>query len=99
MYTLHVQLTEFREKEDYMLTLGIKKVNKFVDEQRKLGNDVRWDGWTLVFFRPSPLAIYNGKDGVYRNGEWGFDNRVEVNDKGLWEIEYRNVKHSRNSRN
>ncbi len=80
-----------------MLTLGIKKIEKFVREQQELGNDVRWDGWTLIFFRPAPAAIYNVENGVFRNGEYGFDNRVEVNSKGLWEIDYRNV--TRNSNN
>lgn len=81
-----------------MLTLGVKKADKFVREQKELGNDVRWDGWTMVFFRPSPAAVYS-KDGAFREGVWGFDNRVEVNDKGLWEIDYRNVrKHTRDSR-
>jgi len=76
-----------------MLTLGIKKADKFVREQNELGNDVRWDGWDMIFFRPSEKGIYN-KDGAFRNGQWGFDNRVTVNDKGLWEIDYRNVRKS-----
>lgn len=78
-----------------MLTLGYKKAEKFVIEQKDLGNDVRWDGWTMVFFRPSPAAVYS-TDGAFRGGEWGFDNRIEVNQKGLWEIDFRNVR--RNSK-
>lgn len=82
-----------------MLTLGLKKAEKFVREQQELGNDVRWDGWTMVFFRPSPAGVYNVESGAFRNGEYGFDNRVEVNDKGLWDIDYRNVKkHNRTTR-
>lgn len=81
-----------------MLTLGIKKADKFVIEQKQLGNDVRWDGYTMVFFRPASNGIYS-KDGAFRNGEWGFDNRIEVNEKGLWEIDWRNVrKHNRTTR-
>ncbi len=73
-----------------MLTLGIKKAEKFVREQKELGNDVRWENYTMIFFRPEASAVYS-KDGAFRSGVWGFDNRVEVNDKGLWEIDYRNV--------
>lgn len=73
-----------------MLTLGIRKVEKFVKQQCELGNDVRWDGWDMVFFRPSPKAIFS-RHGVFRNGEWGYDNRVSPNEKGVWEVEYRNV--------
>lgn len=81
-----------------MLTLGIKKADRFVTEQQALGNDVRWDGWTMIFFRPSEAAIYS-KDGAFRNGVWGFNNRVALNDKGVWEVDFRNViKRPRNSR-
>lgn len=67
--------------------------DKFVAEQKKLGNDVRWEtfGKTLVFFRPDDRGI-TSKDGAFRNGRWGFDNRVEINDEGVLEVEYRNVK-------
>ena len=80
------------------LTLGIKKVDRFVEQQQALGNDVRWDNYDLVFFRPSDAGIYN-KAGAYRNGTWGFDNRVPVNENGIWEVDFRNVKRNpRNSR-
>ncbi len=80
-----------------MLTLGIRKVEKFVKEQRALGNDVRWDGWDLVFFRPSPKGIFS-REGAFRNGVWGFDNRVSVNEQGVWEVDFRNVRRSKRSR-
>lgn len=76
------------------LTLGIKKVERFVKEQQDLGNDVRWDGWDMVFFRPSDAGIYS-QQGAFRNGVWGFDNRVSVNSNGVWEIDFRNIKRSR----
>lgn len=75
-----------------MLTLGIKKVEKFVRQQQALGNDLRWDGWDMVFFRPAENAVYS-KDGAFRNGVWGYENRITVNNNGIWEIDYRNVKH------
>lgn len=80
-----------------MLVLGIKKVDKFVNQQQALGNDVRWDGWEMVFFQPAPSAVYSVDDsgrpnGVWRNGSYGFETRVECNPKGLWEIDFRNVR-------
>lgn len=87
-----------------MLTLGIKKAHKFVDEQKALGNDVRWDGWSMVFFRPNPAAVYsldanNRPNGVWRNGSYGFETRVDCDEKGLWRIDWRNVyKSTRTSR-
>ena len=80
-----------------MLTLSIRKVEKFVKEQQALGNDVRWDGWDMVFFRPSPKAIFSN-DGAFRNGVWGFDNRVSSNEQGVWEVDFRNVKRSKRTR-
>lgn len=80
-----------------MLTLGIRKVENFVKQQKALDNDVRWDGWDMVFFRPSPKAIFS-KDGAFRNGVWGFDNRVSPNEQGVWEVDFRNVKRSKRTR-
>lgn len=87
-----------------MLVLGIKKVDKFVNAQQELGNDVRWDGWTMVFFRPHVGAVYSVDEagrpnGVWHNGSYGFETRVECDNRGLWEIDFRNVKHSTGSRN
>jgi hypothetical protein len=87
-----------------MLRLGYKKAHKFIEEQKALGNDVRWDGWTMVFFRAHPAAMYSVQDGR-PNGVWsrtsdsyGFETRVEPNEKGLWEIDWRNVKSNKHSR-
>lgn len=77
-----------------MLNLDIKAAHKLVRDQRAAGNDVRWDGWDIVFFRPAAHAIHS-KEGAFRNGEWGFDNRVKVNSEGLWNIDPRNIKRVR----
>lgn len=76
-----------------MLTLGIRKVDNFVKEQQALGADVRWDGWDMVYFRPSPKGRFD-RNGAFRNGVWGFDNRISPDDKGVWNIEWRNIKKS-----
>lgn len=78
-----------------MLTLaGIKRAEKFVEKQKALGNDVRWDGWDIVFFREAPHAVYS-RDGVIREGTFGFDNRVKVSTSGTWEVDYRNVRRAK----
>ncbi len=76
---------------------GLKAAHEFVRKQRAAGNDVRWEGWDMVFFRPADQAIHS-KDGAFRNGVWGFDNRVVVNSEGIWSIDPRNVKRVRRSR-
>lgn len=81
-----------------MLNLDIKAAHRLVREQRAIGNDVEWDGWDIVFYRPADHAMHS-KDGVFRNGRYAFANRVVVNSEGIWEIDDRNVKRVRPSRN
>lgn len=83
-----------------MLTTTIKSLNaaeRLVEQQQRLGNDVRWDNYDMVFFRPDARAIYS-KDGAFRNGEWGFENRSPINDNGEWTIDRRNIKRAKHSR-
>jgi hypothetical protein len=80
-----------------MYTVNYKNVDKFVSQQRELGVDVEWDGWTLVFHRPEANAVYT-KQGVFHNGEWGYANRFEVNEDGNYYIDSRNLRRPRHSR-
>lgn len=83
-----------------MLTLGYKRVQEFVERQQALGSTVKWNNYTLEFFRPAEQAIYS-KDGAFQDGAWGFLNTVEVDEHGIWSIDYRNVrkdKHIRGTR-
>jgi hypothetical protein len=68
-----------------------------VREQRAVGNDVEWQGWDIVFYRPADHAIHS-VDGAFRNGQWAFENRVVVNSEGIWEVDQRNIKRIRRSR-
>lgn len=78
-----------------MLTLkNPKDAEKFVAKQNALGNDVRWDNYDMVFFREAPQGVYS-KDGAFRNGSWGFENRVPVSDDGTWGVDYRNVRRAK----
>lgn len=80
-----------------MLNLDIKAAHRTVRQQRAIGNDVEWDGWDIVFYRYADHARHN-VDGVWRNGQWAFANRVEVNEDGIWSIDPRNLKRLRRSR-
>jgi hypothetical protein len=74
-----------------MLTLKtLDKAERFVTRQKDNGNDVRWAGWDLVFFAPNDQAFYS-RNGAFRNGSWGYENRVTVNTKGEWEVDRRDV--------
>lgn len=66
------------------MKIGFKRSDKFIAEQQAKGNDCFWDGWTMVFFRPHRGGFRGG--GVKRDGRWGFLTRVEVDDKGFWNL-------------
>lgn len=67
---------------------------KFVSKQQRLGNDVRWDNYDIVFFRPAPHAA-SSKNGAFRKDKWGFENRYEVDGNGEWNIDWRDVRRER----
>lgn len=68
-----------------MITLKYRNVDSFVERQQAAGNDVRWDGWDMVFFKPHRKA-HRSKNGRYRNGLWGFEERVSPNRYGKWKV-------------
>lgn len=80
-----------------MLEFDIKSAHRMVREQQVAGNDVRWDNYDIVFFRAADHAIHS-TDGAFRNGVWGFDNRVVVNSEGKWLVDQRNIKRVRRPR-
>jgi len=77
---------------------SIKQAEKLVASEKRKGNDVRWDGWDIVFFRAAENGMYS-KQGAFRNGKWGFENRFSVNESGEWNIDGRNVRRGKSTRN
>ena len=73
------------------MKLNITEAHRLVRIQRARGTDCYWDGWTMVFFNPSSKARYSVK-GIYRNGKWGYANRFEPGDDGMWRVDARNVR-------
>lgn len=77
------------------VVLDYNSVDEFVTTQKEKGNDVRWEGWDLVFFRKSRNhSGWSKREGAYRNDNWGFQTRVTVGNDGKWRVPNRNVKHS-----
>lgn len=68
-----------------MITLKYRNADEFVTRQQEAGNDVRWDGWTMVFFSPHRKARRSPR-GHFRNGEYGFEYRVSPNQYGKWKV-------------
>jgi hypothetical protein len=70
---------------------GLNRAEKFVREQQDLGANVRWDGWEIVYFRPEPSAA-SRRHGSFKDGVWGYENRSVVDEQGVWEVDFRNIK-------
>lgn len=85
-----------------MPNLEYKAAHRFVREQRSLGNNVRWDGWDMVFWQPtrhgfttapkntnsvSTVGAYNRK-----LERWGVESRIVVDSNGVWRVPNKNVK-------
>jgi hypothetical protein len=70
-----------------------------VSEQRKRGNNVRWDNYDIVFWRED-FRGFGSTGGEFnrKTGKWGFANRVKVNSEGIWSIDERNIRSSRRPR-
>lgn len=83
-----------------MLTIKtLSEAERFVTRQQRLDNDVRWEGWDMIFFREAPEAVYSTEpEAVVRNGKYGFDNKSEVQEDGTWSVDYRNVKRARSGK-
>lgn len=71
-----------------MIALTIDKVDNFVEKAQRKGVNVRWDGWTMVFFREDRRALRN-PEGRRQGDKWGFETRVSPNEQGKWMVSYR----------
>lgn len=74
-----------------MIALTIDKVDAFVAKLQRKGVDVRWDGWTMVFHRPTKAAHRTNPESRYsrRTEEWGFETKVSPDEQGKWLVNYR----------
>lgn len=73
--------------------LDYKAAHRFVREQRKMGSEVYWDGWDMVFWQPTRYG-FTARNGAFnrKQGRWGIESRVTVSDGGFWKVPKRNVR-------
>jgi hypothetical protein len=67
-----------------MLRLGLEAAERFVDSY----DNAFWDGWTIVFFRPTETGEFR-TNGMYYNGKWGISNRVGPDSNGVYRFRVR----------
>ncbi len=76
-----------------MPNLDYKSAHRFVREQRALGNSVRWDGWDMVFWKPTRHGFTSVNGSYDRDKErWGVESRIAVDTNGMWRVPNKNVK-------
>ena len=66
-----------------IVELNYAQAHEFVEKNKNKG--FYWDGYTIVKFSPSKNG-FTSKDGLYRNGQWGYSVRYNLKDNGTWEI-------------
>lgn len=52
---------------------------------RNVNKGFYWEGWDIVKFTENPNG-YTQKNGMYRNGKWGFYVTVPCSDQGTWKV-------------
>ena len=65
------------------IKLNWEQAHAFVEKNKSQG--FFWDGYTIVRWSPSNNG-YLEKNGMFRNGRWGYSTRFFLNKEGEWEI-------------
>jgi hypothetical protein len=63
--------------------LDYNQAHSFVDKNKSLG--FYWNGWDIVKWTPSPNG-FSQKNGMFRNGQWGFSVNIPCTDSGTWKV-------------
>ena len=63
------------------LVLNYDTAHTYVERTKK----ARWDGWDIVLFSPGEYG-WNNPRGAFRNGQWGTEQRIAPNSRGLWVV-------------
>lgn len=56
-----------------------------VHQLEQVRKNMFWDGWTLVCVDPSRNGSMR-KDGIFFNGKWCVQKRVDPDSTGLWRV-------------
>jgi hypothetical protein len=74
-----------------MTELNYKEAHRFVETNKKEG--FFWDGWEIVKWTPGHNGYFD-PNGMFKNGKWGYVNRYFLNNKGMWLVPSKYVKHT-----
>lgn len=68
-----------------LVSLDIDAAHAYVDRMQRYGKSVSWNGWTIESFRKNPRGYFS-KDGVFRDGAWGFVTSISPDNNGKWSV-------------
>jgi hypothetical protein len=74
-----------------VVEMNYNQIHEFVNNNKKIG--FFWEGYTVVKWSPGHNG-YTEVNGMFRNGKWGYANRYNLTDKGMWLIPAKYVKHT-----
>ena len=63
--------------------LDYEQAHNFVNDNADKG--FYWNGWNIVKWTPNPNG-YTQKNGMFRNGRWGFFVTIPCSDNGSWKV-------------
>jgi hypothetical protein len=65
------------------IVLDYDQAHQFVEKNKE--NNFFWDGYAIVKWSPSNNG-YMQKNGMLRNGKWGYASYYHFNSEGVWEL-------------
>lgn len=65
------------------ISLSYEQAHKFVEKNKHVG--FYWDGYAIMKWTPGHNG-YVQKNGMFRNNQWGYAQKYNVNSYGIWEI-------------
>lgn len=75
-----------------MLHLTLKGVDVFIERSKTKKQESFWSNYDLVIWKKDNGG-FTSTDGLFRKDEWGITEIVSVDNKGIWKLPIKYVKH------
>ena len=75
-----------------MLHLTLKGVDVFIERSKTKKQESFWNNYDLVIWKKDNGG-FTSTDGLFRKDEWGITEIVSVDNKGIWKLPTKYVKH------
>jgi len=75
-----------------MLNLTLKGVEVFIEKFKSKNEEPFWNNYDLVIWKKD-IGGYTSIKGLFRKDQWGTAETISVDDKGIWKLPIKYVKH------